>query len=87
VSSYADKISDVVVWLSNLHPILSQWIAYATNVRPPVRIIGGILLFLVILFVISFLVRGLWSLEARPCPAAFAKSRRWKDGFLKNIFD
>jgi hypothetical protein len=43
-----------------LHPAISLWIGYAAELRPPIRIIGGILLFLTILFVIFFLVRGMW---------------------------
>jgi hypothetical protein len=60
VDWYTDKVSEGVAWLSNLHPIVSLWIGYAAALRPPVRIIGGILLFLTIVFVVFFLVRGLW---------------------------
>jgi hypothetical protein len=60
VDWYTDKVSEVVAWLSSLHPAISLWIGYAAELRPPIRIIGGILLFLTILFVIFFLVRGMW---------------------------
>jgi len=49
-----------VTWLSNLHPLISLWIEYATKFQPQVRIIGGILFFLTIVFLIFFLVRGIW---------------------------
>jgi hypothetical protein len=60
VDWYTNKVSEGVAWLSSLHPVISLWIGYAAEFRPPVRIIGGILLFLTILFVTFFLVRGIW---------------------------
>jgi hypothetical protein len=60
VDWYTEKVSEFAAWLSNLHPVVSLWIGYAAEVRPPVRIIGGILLFLIIAFVIFFLARGVW---------------------------
>jgi hypothetical protein len=60
VSSYAESLSDFVTWLSNLHPTISLWIAYAGELRLPVRIIGGMLLLLAAVFIVLFLVRGIW---------------------------
>jgi hypothetical protein len=60
VNSYTSAISGYVTWLSNLDPNVALWISYVAEYRLPVRIIGGILVALTLIFLFFFLIRGVW---------------------------
>jgi hypothetical protein len=60
MNSYVSAISDFVAWFSNLSPVVAEWNSYAASLRLPIRIIGGMLLALALVFIIFFLFRGVW---------------------------
>jgi hypothetical protein len=53
-------LNDPAAWLLRLDPTGSWWITYVTNLRLPALIIGGLLVVLTLIFVLLFLVRGLY---------------------------
>jgi hypothetical protein len=60
VNSYTSALSDFVSRLSNLDPNIALWISYLAQYRLPVRIIAGILVALTLIFIVFFLIRGIW---------------------------
>src|ERR1700680_4986975 len=77
-------LSDFVVWFTNLDPHISSWISYATYLRPPVRVIGGLLLTLTVVFIFFFLLRGIWlRLKLARLLQRLRKTKSTTDDFTK----
>jgi len=59
MDTLAAQVSAFADWLANLHPLIGQFMSYAGAVRLPIRIIGGLLCALAVIFVVLFVVRGI----------------------------